>query len=399
MDVGVVEKVLHGIGADRIRVRGQKISCCCVLSRWTHRSGRDNSPSMVVYADGEHGPTYGCMACHETGTLIDLLLFLRVKKVDVVEWIQVLDGDRPIENAKRSERLHDRAVKASTMTSSPAQTRHAAEVQRVDRGDGRVFYDYLAVAAADKVEAIDESVYRPYIGEVPVYALERGITPEAALAFQLGDDPEMKRMLFPVRDRNGRLVAISGRLYARSCVRCGGRWAARCELCNRFEDEHEEIGGALVCESGMPIKPMAEECVKCGLVHPPKYLHSKGFQRNLMLYGEHMGEKAVDGRVYVCEGNLDVIKLWQYGYRPAVAMLGSYPGPTQIEKLVARWSKVIVVCDGDKAGRELFVHVKRMIAGRIPVFAKMLEEGRDPGDMSGEELAEKLGAVPVLVSA
>lgn len=399
MDVGVIEKVLNGIGADRVKVRGRKITCCCVLARWTHQAKRDNSPSMVVYADGDRGPTYGCMACHETGTLIDLLLFLRVKKLDVAEWIQVLDGDRKVENASRSERLYDRAEKAKTLVTSPAEIKHAGAATRVDLGDGRVFYDYLAVAKADQIEAIPESVYEPYVSGAPAYALARGITEDAAIAWQLGDDKGMQRMLFPVRDRRGRLVAISGRLYATTCVKCGGRWSRRCEHCNEFEEEHEEEQGDLVCANGIVFKPMASECVKCGRVQPPKYLHSLGFKRNLMLYGEHMTDKAEDGRVYVVEGNIDVIKLWQHGYRPVVATLGSYPGEPQIEKIVARWSRVIVVGDGDKSGRELFIHTKRMLAGRIPVFVKALDDGRDPGNMSGPELAEKLGSPPTLISS
>ena len=115
------------------------------------------------------------------------------------------------------------------------------------------------------------------------------------------------------------------------------------------------------------------------------------------MYGEHQKEEAKDGRVYVVEGNIDVVKLWQHGYRPVVAVLGSHPGQAQIEKIVKRWKRAVIVGDGDRAGEEMAARVKHMLADRLRrVDVKMLDDGRDPGDMTAEELLEKLGPPPEL---
>ena len=110
----------------------------------------------------------------------------------------------------------------------------------------------------------------------------------------------------------------------------------------------------------------------------------------MFLFGESkIGERG--NRGYVVEGHLDCLKLWQAGYRSVVATLGSAPGRSQIERMVYFFSEVVVVGDGDKAGRHMNAEVKAMIADRIPVRAVELPEGRDPGDLTREEMRVLIG--------
>jgi DNA primase len=85
------------------------------------------------------------------------------------------------------------------------------------------------------------------------------------------------------------------------------------------------------------------------------------------------------------------VKMWQRGYRPVVGILGSHPGEAQVEMLVRDYERIVVVPDGDAAGRDFGVIVKRMVASRIPVVAVDTPAGRDPGDLSESELLELLG--------
>lgn len=406
MDAYTIANVLRGLGADKVRVtRSGKVACCCLLAPWTHRYGRDSTPSMVVYVEGDRveGPTYGCMSCHDSGSLIDLLLFMRTRgRHDVVPWLQVLEGERSSESVPKSEKLKRKVAEVSVFGRSVPVRETEAVVRRTFE-DGRPFYDYKALAQAEEIEPIEESVYLPYAGSVPRYALERGLVIDTCKAFELGNDKEMKRLLFPIRDRKGRLVAISGRLYATECVGCGGVWERRCRRCGELQRHHERVGDDeltdLLCADGESWEPQRAECIVCSTPEPPKYLHNRGFKRNLVLYGEHMKDRAKDGRVYVVEGHLDMIRMWQAGYRPVVAMLGSHPGAPQIEKLIKYWQKVIVIGDGNQAGRDMAKRVKRMIADRIPVSIIDLDDRRDPGNMTPEELREKVGPPPVLLAA
>jgi len=402
MDVGKIESILHGIGAERVRVVGaDKVSCACPLARWTHTKGHDSHPSFVVFAKGKHGdPIYACQACHEEGSLRDLLLFLWTKGRDTYYWIDVIDSDVPISDAVKHE--HEARTRSEKLFLANEQfwisgfdvrkyePPPPASVVEAVASDSRPFYDHTCLREAEAVEEIPWSEYEPYAAGVPRYALERGLTIETCKTWELGHDRRHKRLLFPIRDRGGRLVAISGRLYATSCVRCGGEWVSLCSECGNNEAWHES-GECLVFEPGR------KTCIKCGEPAPPKYFHRKGFKRNLLLYGEHRIEDETDGRVYVVEGHLDMMRMWQAGYRPVVALLGTGVGESQIEKIVAYWGdggRVVVVPDGDKAGREMATKLKKMIAGRMPISAKALPEGTDPGSMSDDELRELLGEPP-----
>ena len=139
-------------------------------------------------------------------------------------------------------------------------------------------------------------------------------------------------------------------------------------------------------------KKVRDTCKICGKWEPPKYLHSDGFKRNLVLYGEHRKQDDVDGNVFLVEGHLDMLLMWQAGYRPVVAMLGSYPGKCQIEKLVAYWGRAItIVPDGDKAGASMAAKVKQLIAGRVKVFVRELPDQSDPGSLTRDQMREYIG--------
>jgi len=398
MEAGQVEAILRGIGAEKIRtVDSRKLACACPLAFWTHASGRDNRPSFAVFTEGKYGdPIYKCQACHEEGSLRDLLLFLWTKGRDTYPWIEVLDeGADPEEARTKSEALLDAHNESGAQGFQVRRIEMPEAEQRppLTGSDGRPFYDYKCLAEADDVPEIPWAEYEPHAGSVPRYAAERGLTVETCKEWGLGHDRSGKRLLFPIRDRKGRLVAISGRLYATSCVRCGGEWVRLCADCGNDEAWH--------AEADHPWSPARSTCEKCGKPEPPKYLHRKGFNRNLMLYGEHRVQDETDGRVYVVEGHLDMIRMWQAGYRPVVALLGSSAGDAQVEKLIAHWGegRIIAVPDGNEAGRKMAARLKRMIAGRVPFTAKTLPEGTDPGGMTADEFRELLGPPPFRLAA
>jgi len=234
------------------------------------------------------------------------------------------------------------------------------------------WHDKYSIAKSDDVPEIPWSEYEPFLTEkIHPYAELRGIYEDTWQEWEMGVDTKMRRILFPMRDHHGRLIAISGRLYAERCW-CGGKW--------------------IKLSTGKSI------CGACGKKPPPKYLHSKGFKRNVFLYGEHMLPNDSGVRLYVTEGHMDALALWQAGYRPVVATLGTKVGGSQVERLVHYASIpnrpmriILVVHDGDNAGREMGVLIKKMIAGRVPVFSRPCPEGSDPAKMLPHERTRLLG--------
>jgi DNA primase len=100
----------------------------------------------------------------------------------------------------------------------------------------------------------------------------------------------------------------------------------------------------------------------------------------------------VEGRTgYVVEGFFDVIGLWQSGYRNAVAIMGSYPSKHQVEKMTKFFTNIVIVPDGDNAGRDMALKVMEAVKPFLPVHMVDMPSGKDPADLSPSELADRLG--------
>ena len=200
---------------------------------------------------------------------------------------------------------------------------------------------------------------------------KRHLTEETIRAWGLGDDLKRKRAQIPIRDVDGILWGITGRLYAENCW-CG----------NPFSDNMFGVLG---------------KCPECGRKKPPKYLHTKGMKKERLLFGEHMIDRSFDV-VYVVEGHLDAIWLWQLGYRNVVAVMGSTLSQIQADKLVDWFSLAILVPDGDVAGREMiygkerYQGAKRMLGDRINLLVRTLPDSFDPGGLSVEDAQTYIGA-------
>ena len=75
MDTGTLAKIARNLGAVEVREKAGKITCSCLLARWTHSGAHDTKPSMVIFPSGRKGdPIYKCLGCHEEGSLRELTL-------------------------------------------------------------------------------------------------------------------------------------------------------------------------------------------------------------------------------------------------------------------------------------------------------------------------------------
>lgn len=158
------------------------------------------------------------------------------------------------------------------------------------------------------------------------------------------------RILFPIRDRRGRVVGFGGRII--------------------------------------------------GSEGEPKYLNSPEtlvFNKGSELYGlfeARLGNRALTS-LLVVEGYMDVVSLAQFGIKNAVATLGTALTEKQVDALFRQASELIFCFDGDKAGktaakRTLPLILPHMKEGRRVRFM-LLPEGEDP-----DSLVRKLGPVVFL---
>jgi DNA primase len=93
----------------------------------------------------------------------------------------------------------------------------------------------------------------------------------------------------------------------------------------------------------------------------PKANHLFGLNRT---WKECLKEK----KVYVVEGNVDMIMMWQSGIKNVVGMLGSNLTLTQICLLARFVERIVLVPDGDNAGIKFLEKIKKSIPKKYEDF-------------------------------
>lgn len=126
----------------------------------------------------------------------------------------------------------------------------------------------------------------------------------------------------------------------------------------------------------------------------PKYLNSPEtalFRKRAELYGLHLARAALnrENRAIVVEGYMDVVALAQFGVDNAVATLGTATTQTHIERLFRFVPEIVFCFDGDNAGRRaawkaLQESLALMQDGRQISFL-FLPDGEDPDSIVRKE--------------
>lgn len=151
------------------------------------------------------------------------------------------------------------------------------------------------------------------------------------------------RVIFPIEDHRGRVVAFGGRVFG--------------------EGE-------------------------------PKYLNSPEtalFHKGAELYGLHRARRAIgsENRSVVVEGYMDVVSLAQFGVENSVATLGTATTRTHLQRLFRLAPEIVFCFDGDRAGRDaawkaMQVALPEMQDGRQLGFL-FLPDGEDPDSIVRNE--------------
>ena len=133
-----------------------------------------------------------------------------------------------------------------------------------------------------------------------------------------------------------------------------------------------------------------------------KYLNSPEtplFHKGRLLFNHHNARKAAhdSGRVVVVEGYVDVIAMTMAGIAHAVAPLGTALTEDQIGLLWRMADEPVLCLDGDKAGRKaasraIDLALPLLEPGKSLSFA-LLPDGQDPDDLARSGGAAALGTV------
>lgn len=131
----------------------------------------------------------------------------------------------------------------------------------------------------------------------------------------------------------------------------------------------------------------------------PKYMNSPEsslYHKGSVLYGLHGAQATVREKnaVLVVEGYFDLLALHQDGIRNAVAVLGTALTTDQIDILKRHTRNLILVFDGDLAGKKAsFRNLDELLERDIPARVVYLPENEDPDSFLnkwGKEAFERL---------
>jgi len=267
--------VLETIGAENIQIGQKNVQCACFLAPWRsgHRSDEERSrrASMGVQIAPNGESKIHCFACKYGGTLKRSIEdYSRLSGEDFSELIQKVGDYEEIDPSILTEMI-------------PEYDEHEKRPPEIVLG---------------------ENILDGIRGFGHTYLLDRGFDLETLKQWECGYDSKTKRVVFPIRDNQKRLVGAVGRTVVN---------------------------------------------------HKIKYFNYFGFDKSRYLFGEHLVTEGT--ALVVVEGLLDTIKVWQklkaeraLDRYSVVGILGSDASKAQCQKLLLYSNEAILFLDNDPAG-------------------------------------------------
>jgi DNA primase len=281
-----------------------------------HSGGQERTPSFTVDPDKK---MYYCFGCHEGGGIIKFIM--EMDKLSFPEAIETLARRFGIEIVREDGAVEER---------DPEKNSRLEGLAELYRGVSVSFHYFL--------------MSKPEGAAAKQYIVSRGISPEMIERFKLGYSPADRSWLYGFLTKKGfspPLLAASG-LFSE-------RYPQSSFFSNRLMFPIADRQGRIVAFGG---RILAEE--------GPKYINS----RETEIYHKGQTLFAVDLALpeirrtkiaYLAEGYMDVIALHQAGITNALAPLGTAFTDEQA-KLLARWaSQINLVFDSDEAGQNAAV--------------------------------------------
>ena len=275
--------------------------------------------------------------------------------------------------------------------------------QRAPEVDGKL--EALRRAMALAAEFYTRSLWEPG-GEKPrTYLEQRGLDPEVARRFGLGYAPESWNALLGVMARQGigeDVLVQAGLILARQN---GPGFYDRFR--GRLLFPIRDVQGRVVAFGGRALS--GEE---------PKYLNSPEtplYVKGQMLYALDVARIAMRerSRAIIVEGYLDCLMAHQHGFGETVAALGTAFTPAQLGLLRRYADEVVALFDADAAGQKASTRLEEMMndvmdlqnlgwsvartggfekAGHLPIRVALLPAGHDPDSLLRAEGAAALTA-------
>ncbi len=304
-----------------LKKKGKEYAACCPFHH-------EKSPSFFVSPDKQF---YHCFGCGAHGTVLGFLMAF--ERLDFVEAVETLAGQMGLtvpREGGEAPQAHPHAPLLAVL--EDCARFYQAELKHTPRA-----IDYLKRrgVSGETAAAFGLGYAPPGFDTLErALRLDRQGIDQLKRAGMLSEgehgrlyDRFRERIMFPIRDRRGRVIAFGGRVLG---------------------DEK------------------------------PKYLNSPEtplFHKGHELYGLFEARKALGRpeRLLVVEGYMDVVMLAQHGLREAVATLGTAVTREQVDLMFRHTAQVVFCFDGDEAGRRA---AWRALESTLPVLRDGLDARR-----------------------
>lgn len=311
---------------DRYHISGLKKQGAELRGRCPIHKGEGDSFHVNISKNAFH-----CFSCQAKGNALDL--------VAALEQCSVRDA------ALKLQEWFDLAAGATTEASRPTP-RPEPSGARQDGGKAPADSKLAAEGTAGERGSEDNTPLRfqlKGIDHTHPYLKQRGVTEETAIEFGVGyfagKGSMAGRVVIPIHNGAGELVAYAGRAI----------------------DQSE-----------------------------PRYKLPAGFHKSAELYNLHRAIGAGERGLIIVEGYFDAMKVHQAGYPFVVALMGCSMSEQQERLLVEHADQVLIMLDGDGAGRQGTDELLARLGRGIWTKAITMPEGKQPDQLAAEELQQLL---------
>jgi DNA primase len=265
---------------------------------------------------------YHCFGCQASGDLIDF--YCKVNGLEFREGLEALAREAGVElgqgteRSRRAAHVRTRCLEMHSMAQAffrQQLTTRAGEQARAylkGRGATREILDQFGLGfSPESWDAL--TVHLRKNGYPPEDGVEAGLLSKNASGRIF--DRFRSRVIFPIHGLNGQVIAFGGRIIGEG---------------------------------------------------DPKYLNSSEspiYHKGEHLYGLFQARTEVvkSREALLTEGYMDVITMHQYGFGNSCGVLGTALTSDQVRRLAGFCSKVVLVFDGDRAGRQAALRSAEMI--------------------------------------
>ncbi len=312
----------------------------------------EKTPSFTVY------PENGSFYCFGCGTGGDVFTFTKlIENLDYIEAVKLL--------AERS------GITIPESGYDDSYQKLKEKIFEINRETAKFYHDYLM--SPDGKWALDYLLGRGLkvatikhfgLGAAPdswdaliKHLRKKGFTEyemfKANVVGQNGKgnyyDRFRRRVMFPIINIRGRVIAFSGRVMPGD----------------------DKPGGKYVNTADTPIYKKSEN-----------------------LFGMNFAKNKCEEEIILVEGNMDVISLHQAGFENAVAALGTAFTKEQANIIARYTNKIVLMLDADEAGQKAVRRASEILRNTgLETRVVVVPEGKDPDEFIKNQGAERFGAL------